>query len=97
MVEMVIRLIIIFLFSASVCILLYAWKTKPYTAHLPGIIVWCLHVIVFTTVALFNAVDILCIDVYHLNLWSNIIRIHGGIVMVTTGWYYASTRKELLL
>lgn len=97
MIEMMVRCIIILLFSASVGILLYAWRTKPYTSHLPGIIAWCLHVILFTLVALLVAIDIICIDWYHLNIWSNIIRIHGGLLMVTTGYYYASTRKEFLM
>lgn len=93
--EMAIRLLVIILFSASAFILFYAYKRFPLTSHLLGIFIWCIHVIIFTVMAIVSAMGILCVEPRYLNVWSNVVRVHGGIVMFTTGLYYVS-RKDLI-
>ena len=92
--EMGLRLLVIGLFSISAIILGFAYLRRPFTYHLLGIIVWCLHVILFTFCATMRAVGACPVDPHLINMWSNVVRIHGGIVMFTTALYYVD-RKEL--
>ena len=96
MVEMVVRLLVICLFSISAAVLSYAYLRRPYSYHLLGIVVWCFHVVIFTVFAAARSAAILSIDPHIINVWSNIVRIHGGIVMFTTGLYYIDSRKDIL-
>lgn len=93
--EMILRLMVIALFSTSALILLYAVFRRPFTYHLVGIIIWCAHVIVFTVCATLRATGLCHLDYHILNMWSNVVRLHGGIVMLTTGLYYVD-RKDLM-
>ena len=93
--EMAIRALIILLFSTSAIILLYAYVKRPFTYHLLGVIIWCVHVILFTSVAILCIECILEITPKSLNVWSNVVRLHGGIVVFTTGLYYLDKRGLL--
>jgi hypothetical protein len=92
--EMTIRFIIIALFSSSAAILYYAYRKNPWAYQLPGLIIWCLHVILFTTFAILRVVGLIEIDYRYMNIWSNVVRIHAGIVMLATALYYA--KKEII-
>jgi hypothetical protein len=96
-VEMMMRGLIILCFGTSAVILAYAHLKQPYTPHLIGIIIWCLHIIVFTFVAALCCVGIFYIDPHYLNLWSNTVRLHGGICLLSTALYYLLFRKKELL
>ena len=89
-ISLVLRILIILLFSASAIISLYAIRKRKRSYHLWGIAIWCGHVVVFTTVALLRAVGLLTIDPNYLNMWSMAVRLHGGIVCFTTAVYYAA-------
>lgn len=93
--EMAVRVLVVLLFTISTLILTFAFFRRPYTYHLVGIIIWCLHVILFTVCAMLRAIGVFSVDSYVLNIWSNIVRIHGGIVMLSTGLYYVD-RKDAL-
>jgi len=97
MVEMVIRTLVVLCFGISAAILFYAHRKHPYTAHLPGLIIWCLHVIVFTLVVILHHIGLINIAPRYLNIWSNIVRLHGGICMIATGWYYIFIKKEIVV
>lgn len=92
--EMGLRLLVLVLFSISAIILGFAFFRRPFTYHLLGILIWCLHVIAFTICSTLRAAGVLPIDVHVLNMWSNVVRLHGGIVMFTTGLYYVD-RKDV--
>ena len=87
---MALRLLIILLFSASAIISLYAIKKLKRSYHLWGIAIWCGHVVVFTIAAQWCVNGLLTIDPAYLNMWSNAVRFHGGIVCFTTAVYYAT-------
>lgn len=96
-VALVLRITIIVLFSVSTVILLYAYKKRTGTYHLIGIAGWCIHVIVFTVFATLYASGILTIDHLWLNIWSNAVRIHGGLVALSLAVFYATRPKPVTL
>lgn len=93
--EMGLRLLVIILFSVSAAVLSFAYIKRPFTYHLLGIIVWCLHVILFTVCAALRSIGLCSVDPHFINMWSNVVRIHAGIVMFTTALYYVD-RRELM-
>ena len=95
-VALILRLLIIVLFSASTAITVYAYKKRSGKYHLMGVAGWCIHVIVFTAFATLSALGILTIDHLWLNIWSNTVRLHGGIVALSLAMFYA-TRPKLVL
>lgn len=92
MIEMMLRLTIALFFGASAIILLYAYRKQRHVPHLLGIAIWCVHVLIFTMVAAFRAIGFCGIDAYLLNLWSSVVRLHGGIMVFSTAVYYLSRR-----
>jgi hypothetical protein len=93
---MLTRLLTILFFSFSAGILFYAAKNRARTYHLVGIAIWCIHVVLFTTVVLlYSAGIVTIIRVEGLNLWSATVRLHGGIMCFVTALHYVS-KKELL-
>jgi len=90
---LLLRLLIIVLFSISTAVLLYAYLVRRWTYHLIGIAVWCVHVIVFTVFATLSASGILTIGHLWLNIWSNAVRLHGGLVVLSLAAYYATRPK----
>lgn len=95
-VALILRVLIIVLFSASTAVLLYAYKKRSGTYHLVGIAGWCIHVILFTAVATLYALSTLTIDTLWLNLWSNAVRFHGGLVALSLAVYYATKPKVIV-
>lgn len=92
-VALVLRLLIIVLFLASAAVSLYAYKKRSGTYHLVGIAGWCIHVVIFTTLAALSVSGILTIDHLWLNLWSNTVRLHGGLVALSLAVFYATRLK----
>ena len=96
-VALILRVIIIVLFSASTAVSLYAYKKRSCTYHLVGVAVWCIHVIGFTAVATLVAYKVLTITPEWLNIWSNAVRFHGGLVALSLAVYYATKPKNIVL
>ena len=86
--SMVLRLLVIILFLCSAAISLFAYFKRGHPPHLLGIALWCIHVVGFTVIAMLVALDVLTINRIWLNIWSNTVRLHGGIVVFTTGIFY---------
>lgn len=95
MVEMLLRLLVALFFGFSAAILLYAYRKQRHVPHLLGIAIWCIHVVLFTMVVVFWAVGILFIEPHTLNMWSSIVRLHGGIMVFGTAVYYVSKRGSI--
>ena len=95
MIEMMLRLTIALFFGASAIILLYAYWKQRHVSHLLGIAIWCINVLIFTMVAAFKAVGILFVESHTLNVWSNIVRLHGGIMVFSTALCYGSKRGSI--
>jgi hypothetical protein len=93
--EMLLRLTVALFFGASALLLLYAYFKQRHVPHLFGISVWCWHVVLFTMMTTFRAAGFLSIDAHFLNVWSNIVRLHGGIMVFSTAIYYLS-KKEFI-
>ena len=93
---LLLRILIVILFSASAAVSLYAYKKRSGTYHLVGIAGWCIHVILFTGVATLYALHALTIDTLWLNLWSNAVRFHGGLVALSLAVYYATKPKVIV-
>jgi hypothetical protein len=93
--EMVLRGLVIMLFLLSTAVLIYAYRHRPFTSHLFGIIVWCMHVVAFTFIAILRSLGIVSLSPEHMNLWSNTVRLHGGIVLFTVAIYYLSRRNAV--
>jgi len=89
-VYMALRIMIIVLFASSTAISLYAYFKRRQTYHLLGIALWCLHVIVFTAFVMLSVSGILTIEHLWLNLWSNAVRFHGGLVALSLAVFYAT-------
>lgn len=89
-VALILRLLIIVLFSISAAVSLYAYRRRSGTYHLVGIAGWCIHVVIFTTFAALSVSGILTIDRLYLNLWSNAVRFHGGLVALSLAVFYAT-------
>jgi hypothetical protein len=82
------------LFSISAAVSFYAAQ-KARSYQLWGIGFWCIHVVCFTVIATLYAAGILTIDYLWLNIWSNAVRLHGGIVCLTIAVYHMFLpRKE---
>lgn len=92
-VALILRFLIIALFSLSTATLLYAYIKRGQTYHLVGIAVWCIHVVVFTVFATLSVTEVLTIDHLWLNIWSNTVRMHGGLVALSLAVYYATRPK----
>lgn len=84
---LILRLLIIALFSSSATILLYAYKKRKRTHHLVGIAGWCIHVVVFTVFVMLYMSHTLTVSTIYLNMWSSTVRLHGGIVCLATAIY----------
>lgn len=82
------RVAIIAVYSLSVAISLYAMVVTRKNYHLIGVVVWCCNVLAFTLVALLRAVGIVNISATVLNIWSSVVRLHGGLVMLSMSVYY---------
>lgn len=96
--EMLLRLTVALFFGASAIILLYAYFKQRHVPHLFGISVWCWHVVLFTMVTAFRAAGFLTppwMDYHFLNVWSNIVRLHGGIMVFSTAIYYISKKESI--
>jgi hypothetical protein len=88
------RLLTILFFLFSAAILLYATKKRNGTYHLIGIAIWCIHVVVFTTVVLLCSADTLTIiGAKGLDLWLNAVLLHGGIMVFVTSLHYVSKKR----
>ena len=85
---MALRIIVMLLFLTSAGISLYAARKRTYAPHLWGVAAWCIHVVGFTLIATLRAVGTLTISPTYLNIWSNAVRLHGGIVVLSTALYY---------
>ena len=94
-VALILRLLILILFSISTAILFYAYKKRSGTYHLIGIAGWCIHVIAFTVFATLYVSGILTIDHLWLNIWSNAVRLHGGLVALSLAVFYATRPKPV--
>ena len=92
-VSLLLRIVIIILFAASASLSLYTARVYDRAYHLKSIAFWCIHVMVFTVVAALSVKKWLLIDPLWLNLWSNTVRLHGGIVAFSLAWHYASKIK----
>ena len=85
----ILRLLIMVLFLASAGVSIYAAR-KVNRYHLWGIAAWCIHVVVFTGSATLSASHVLTISHEWLNMWSNTVRLHGGIVALSIALFYAA-------
>ena len=94
---LILRLLIILLFSVSTAVLLYAYKKRSGTYHLIGIAVWCVHVVVFTVIAMLCVAGVLTINHLWLNMWSNTVRLHGGIVVLSLAVFYITRPKQIVV
>lgn len=92
MIEMFLRLTVALVFGASAVLSFYAYREQR-RPHLLGIAIWCSHVVLFTMVAALKVVGIFYIESELLNIWSNTVRLHGGIMVFSISLYYLSRRS----
>ena len=91
-IAMWLRLLVILIFSVSAAISLYSIIKTRGNYHLVGVIIWCLNVVCFTAVAGLCSYGVIHITVDVLNIWSSVVRLHGGIVILTISIYNLSRR-----
>ena len=89
---MALRLLVITLFLCSAAISFLAYR-KSGVYHFIGIAFWCMHVVVFTVIAMLVAIGFLTIDYLWLNMWSNTVRLHGGIMALSSAIFYVARPK----
>jgi hypothetical protein len=90
----ILRILVMLLFSGSAIVSLYAVHKRRHSYHLWGIAIWCCHVVVFTFVTQLRSFGILTISPNYLNMWSMVVRLHGGLVCLTTAIYYADKPRQ---
>ena len=84
---MAVRLIILSLYTVGGAFSLYvvvAKKSWPAVA----LFTYCVNAVAFTTLTVVCALGILCVDVYALNMWSGIVRMHGGFTLIALSIYF---------
>ena len=80
------RFVIVGFFLVLVILLLIAIRRQKDNSimrkYLFNWLGWAVHVLGFTIITTLRAMDFLSIDVITLNVWSNVVRLHGGITMM---------------
>ncbi|NIQ88685.1 MAG: hypothetical protein GWN93_06220 [Deltaproteobacteria bacterium] len=83
---MAIRFAILTLFLACGMVSLLASVKGSGPAR--AMLFWCVNVIAFTAVTILRALGVMEVDVHALNVWSGIVRMHGGLTILVLSIYF---------
>ena len=93
--EMATRIAIVVVFSSCAIVSLYAMrKSNRYSYLLLGVVLWCLNVVAYTVATGLRAEGIHDIGHEVIRTWSRLVRLHGGIVVLSMSIYYVARRRR---
>lgn len=94
-VPLLLRVVVILIFLATMIISLVAIFRKRRSYYLVGVVVWSMNVIIFTVAATLRAEEIVIISPDAFSMWASVVRIQGGIVALILAIYGLERRSIL--